>query len=177
MARVFDEEPTPLTPPPERPTLGLTTLRQVVIATLSGGVFGWFLIESLDLADQVVPVTPWTLPLMLAALAGAAALYGRRLRARIRAGGEWVDSTEGVRALVLGKTMAMTGAVLAGGHVVYVLLNLSRFDAPSPQQRVVHGLVTIVASALCGWAGWYLERSCVRPADDLDPDADSPDPS
>lgn len=174
MTRARDEHRP--APPPERPTLTVTTVRQLVIAALAGVVFGWFLIETLDLADQTVPITPWTLPLMLTALAVAAFLYGRRLRTRIK-GREWVESVEGVRALVLGKTMAMTGATLAGGHALYVLMNLARFDAPTPRQRVIHGVAAIIASIACLLAGWYLERSCVRPDDDLERDAADSDAS
>ncbi|HSN44193.1 MAG TPA: DUF3180 domain-containing protein [Propionibacteriaceae bacterium] len=176
MNRAFDNHPA-APPPSDRPTLTVTTGRQLVIAALSGAVFGWFLIETLGLADQTVPVTPWSLPLMLGALAVAAAVYGRRLRARIQDRREWVESVEGVRALVLGKTMAMTGSALAGGHAIYVLVNLSRFDAPTPRQRVVHGLVAIVAAAASGAAGWYLERSCVRPDDDFERDTAESDAS
>ena len=73
---------------------------------------------------------------------------------------------ESVAALAIGKSMIMTGAVLAGAHVVYVARYVSLFDAPLPSARVIQGAATIVASLLLAGSGALLERACVVHDDD-----------
>ena len=64
----------------------------------------------------------------------------------------------------------MTGALIAGGHVVYVMRYLQLFDAPLPSARVIQGTATIVTALLLAVAGGMLERACVVHDDDEDDD-------
>ncbi len=173
MTRTFDEPPSPPEPaPPERPRLGLTTPRQILVAALAGGALGYLVAGGIDLAGGSVPVTPWSLSVMLGVLSGATLVYARALRNRIKSR-HWIESSEGVRALVLGKTLLMTGAAVAGGQVAYVLQSIGRMAAPLPHDRVVHGCVTIVVSTILAVAGHVLERACVAPHDHDDADKDA----
>ena len=74
-----------------------------------------------------------------------------------------LDPQAAVTALVLGKTMVLTGALLAGGHLTYVLTQVGAWAIPLPRQRVVWGLVAVAAASVFAWAGWVLEKSCWRP--------------
>ncbi|MEL4358523.1 MULTISPECIES: DUF3180 domain-containing protein [unclassified Luteococcus] len=149
--------------------LGLTTRRQAVISVMAGMVVGWFIVGTLQATGREVPITPWSLPLSLAALGAAAWVYARILRRQVAEQRGSLPHDSGVRALVLGKTMLMTGAVLAGGHLVYVLSYLGDWNIPNPRQRVIHGLLTILASAVFAVAGRDLERACVVPPGDDEP--------
>ena len=180
MTRVFDQEDSPEQPrgEPPAPRLALTTRRQLVVAALTGVVVAYFVIATFEALDQTVPITPWTLAALLATLAGVGWYYARTLRRRIEENRAAVTNEEGVRALVFGKTMSVSGAFLAGAHVLYVLRYINRLQIPGPRERVIMGLLTIVGSAGFALAGLALERACVAPPADEDADrsASVPEP-
>ncbi|MHA6512659.1 DUF3180 domain-containing protein [Tessaracoccus sp. Z1128] len=150
------------------PRLGLTTARQAVISVLAGAVICALILLGFEAAGSFPPVVPWSVPLLMVALAVGVAVYARLLPKRIHE--HRVEPQESVAALAIGKSMIMTGAVLAGAHVVYVARYLQLFDAPLPSARVVQGAATIVASLLLAGAGALLERACVVRDDDDDDD-------
>lgn len=110
-------------------------------------------------------------------MAVGAWVYARSLPKRIEDGE--VSGIEGVRALVVAKSMVMTGAVLAGGHTVYVGRFLTALPARLPQERVITGGATVLGALLLVLAGLALERACIVKVDG-DDDGDgrgSPEPS
>lgn len=151
-----------------RPKLGLTTPRQAVVSVLSGAIIAGALIIGFEAAGAFPPVVPWSVPILLVVLASATAGYAWLLPKRIKE--KRVSSQEGFTALAVGKSMIMTGALFAGGHIVYVMRYISMFDAPLPSARVVQGGATTVAALLLAGAGALLERACVVPTDDDDDD-------
>lgn len=148
----------------ERPKLGFTSARQAVISVLAGALVCWLLLLAFEATGNYPPVVPWTLPITIGLLALVVAIYSRMLPKRREE--HRASPQESFAALGVGKAMAMTGAVLAGGLVVYVMRYLQLFDAPLPSQRVIHGTVTLVASLLLAGAGLLLERACVVKDDD-----------
>lgn len=160
--------------------LGLTTAPMVATAALSGAVMGWLLVSTINLAGAAAPVTPISLPLTLAALAVAVFFYARRFRRRLLSPQSRIEPSEGLFAMVLGKTMVIMAAALAGGHLAYGGLDLGALQFHLPQQRVLWAAVTIVVSVLFGLAGRALERACVVPGSDAGHDdhngGDSPPP-
>lgn len=157
----------PLSPPggpePQEPHLRPSSWRVVLAGVLVGVVAGYVVVSAIPLSGSTVPITPWSLPGMLATLAVGGWFYSRSLARRLRDQRGSITPEEGVRALVLGKVMVLGGAVLAGWHIAYVLKYIGRVGVPAPQERVVHGAVTIVVSALFALAGWLLERACIVP--------------
>ncbi|MGJ6979849.1 DUF3180 domain-containing protein [Aestuariimicrobium soli] len=168
MTRVFDDEPDERPSPDEdapgdgdqhSPGLGPTTWFQFAVAVLVGGVVGWFVVETMTSLHQVVPVTPWVMSVLMAALGVLVGFYARRrARAHMDAHPDRAASM-GVFLLALGKTMIFTGALLAGGHLVYALLNLGHWAIPMPRQRVIFGSVAVVASLVLAAGGWLAERA------------------
>lgn len=166
-----------------RPKLEVTTARQTVVAALAGALLGYFIVAGFELADEIVPVVPWSVPAVLAVMAMGAWIYARSLPKRIEDGD--VSGIEGVRALVVAKSMVMTGAVLAGGHTVYVGRFLTALPARLPMERVLVGGATVLAGLLLTLAGLALERACIVKIDaDDNGDGDaqrtgeaSPDPA
>ena len=112
-----------------RPGLAPTTGRQIVVAALAGAVVGWMILGVFDLLNVFPPVVPWTVPTLLLLLAAAAFVYARTLPKRLEQ--RRVPSEEAVRAMVMAKSLIMTGALLAGGHAVYVGRWLSLIALPS----------------------------------------------
>ncbi|MBB1512184.1 MULTISPECIES: DUF3180 domain-containing protein [unclassified Tessaracoccus] len=150
------------------PRLGLTTARQAVISVLSGAAVSGLLLLAFEAAGTFPPVVPWSVPILTVVLAVGVAVYARLLPKRIEE--HRVQSQESVAALAIGKSMIMTGALLAGGHVVYVARFVQLFDAPLPSARVIQGVATIVAALLLAAAGALLERACVVQDKDDDDD-------
>ncbi|MHA6525891.1 DUF3180 domain-containing protein [Tessaracoccus sp. G1721] len=148
------------------PRLGLTTARQAVVSVLAGAVVCALILLAFGAAGSFPPVVPWSVPILMFVLAVGVAVYARILPRRIEQ--HRVEPPESVAALAIGKSMIMTGAVLAGAHVVYVVRYLQLFDAPLPSARVIQGAATIVASLLLAGAGALLERACVVHDDDGD---------
>ncbi|GAA4890977.1 hypothetical protein GCM10025789_04550 [Tessaracoccus lubricantis] len=161
-----------------RPKLGLTTPRQAVVSVLAGAVVFALVILGFEAVGAFPPVVPWSVPITLIVLAVAVAIYSRALPKRIEE--KRLAPQEGLAALAVGKSMIMTGALFAGGHIVYVMRYLSQLEAALPSARVVQGTATIVAALLLAGAGALLERACVVHDDDDDdehPDGASPSPA
>ncbi|MDO5083791.1 DUF3180 domain-containing protein [Arachnia propionica] len=146
------------------PKLALTTSREVGLAALAGALAGIVLLSVLAAFNTFPPMVPWSLPGILAALAVAVHWYARGLASRLEE--KRVGPQEAVAALVAAKSMIMTGAVLAGGHAVYVGRSLLHLAAEAPAARSLRGVVTIVVSAIFSWVGSHLERQCVADDDD-----------
>lgn len=151
----------------QRRKLGLTTVRQSVIAVASGALVCWLVLLAFEAARSFPPVVPWSVPITLFVLAVVVVIYALFLPRRREQ--HSVSSQEAFAALSTSKALIMTGAVFAGGHVVYVMRYIQLFDAPLPSQRVIIGAVTIVASLVLVGAGGLLERACVAKDGDDDP--------
>ncbi|MBK7822597.1 MAG: DUF3180 family protein [Tessaracoccus sp.] len=154
----------------ERPKLGLTTARQAVVAVLAGAAVSGMILLGFETVGGFPPVVPWSVPILLVLLAAAVVVYRRSLPKRRKE--HKLGPQEGLAAVAIAKAMIVTGAVLAGGHVVYVMRYITRFDAPLPSARVIQGAATIVAALLLAGAGALLERACV--VHDGDDDDDTP---
>lgn len=144
---------------PRPGALSVTTPQQIMASVLSGAVIGYLLLITFDVFNAVPPVVPWSVPIVLVVIAIPALWYAKRLGGRLEQ--RMVPPDEGVRALVMGKSMLMTGAVLAGGHLVYVLKWIAQLDIPGPRDRVIHGAVTLVISVVFAVVGGALERACI----------------
>lgn len=142
----------------------LTTPRQIAVSAMAGAAFSGLALTLFDLTNTFPPVVPWSVPAVLTVMAVGAWVYARGLPTRIE--NHTLTSLEAVRALVVAKSMVMTGAVLAGGHAVYVGRFLGALSADQPAARALHGAGTIVASLLLALAGWTLEKACIVSVDD-----------
>ncbi len=154
--------------------LGLTTWKQIVVAALTGGAVGWFLLATVQVSGRAIPLTPWSLTIVLAAITLAVFFYVPFLKAKLRSDRTSVDHQEAVIALVLGKMMVLMGALIGGAHLSYALTNLTNLTAPLPQQRLIRGLICVGVSVLFSIAGSRLEHACIAPGDDDDDDSSGP---
>lgn len=128
------------------------------------------LLVSFDALGAFPPVVPWSVAIVLGVLAVSVVIYSRCLVQRIDQ--RRVSPQESLAALSIGKSMLMTGAAFAGGHVVYVMRFIQQIDAPLPSARVVQGAAAVVAALLLAGAGALLERACVVKGDDDDQDGE-----
>ncbi len=109
-------------------------------------------------------MVPWSLSGILTVLAVSGFIYARAFPGRLER--RVVSAVEAVRALVIAKALIQTGAILLGGHIVYVAQASARLSAANPLNRAVVGSATIIASALVIAAGIVLERACRVQDDD-----------
>lgn len=134
----------------------LTTPRQTVVAVLAGALLMWGGLAIYDHISAFPPVVPWTVPVALAVVSVAGIIYALRIPKRLEE--RKLGSQEAMVALITGKAMVLSGAALAGANTVYVMKFVSALEAETPQQRVLHGGGTLVASILLAVAGTMIEH-------------------
>lgn len=152
-------------PPEPEPSGSLrpTDRRSVVVAAMCGAVVGWFLLSIFIVTGAMVPILPWSLPIVLAVVAIGVWIDSRVLRRKVADPHREVSPTEGLVSLALGKALVLTGAALAGACIVYVATFIRQWSIPYPRQRVIVGTASAVVCALLAGAGWALERACRVP--------------
>lgn len=161
MSRVFDDAPEPeRRPESPEPRLKFAGPRLVVVGLVLGLLLGWLAVSLFALLNSVLPVTPWTMSLLLVLMAAAAAVGAVWLRRRLDDPTGRPDFEVPLAALVLGRSMLVTGLLLTGGHIAYVIAQLARLDIPLYQERAIAGSGAVVAGALFAVGGYLLERAC-----------------
>jgi uncharacterized membrane protein len=146
-------------------SVNLTPSRALAVAALFGAIAGWLVVITANALDLSPPRVPWTTPvavILVAALVGALA-YSTYQRLHVR--GERMDPQRAVAFLVLGKSSALAGAVVAGGYLAYALMFVTRMDAATPRERVIRSLVAMGTGIVLSVAGLLLERACRVPRD------------
>lgn len=130
-----------------------------------GALVGWLVVTLFDLLEQPLPVTPWTMSAMLAALGVGAAVYAHQLRGQVADPARRPSTEQAVGSWVVARTMVVVGLLLAGGHLAYALSQSLHLDIALARRRAVFALVAVAASAVFVLGGWLLERACRVPPD------------
>lgn len=172
MSRVFDDAPEPprRPAPPPQPRLTPAGPALVLVGLVLGLLLGWLTVSLFDLIGAVLPVTPWTMSVLLVLMAAAAAIGSVWLRRRLDDPDGRTDFEVPLAALVLGRSMLFTGLLLVGGHLAYIVAQLGRLEVPLYSERAVAGSGAAVAGAMFALGGYLLERACRA-----DPPQDSAD--
>jgi hypothetical protein len=138
----------------------------LVVAGVVGLVGGWALRPlalRMGYAEPQVPLASVVLLLFVAAIVGGSAYLTRRVVRRDR---QRLAPHQAVNRLVLGKAVALAGALIAGGYLGYAVAQLGVGDA-SADQRLWRSVAAAVAGAACCAAALALEHACrVPPGDD-----------
>ena len=133
---------------------------------LVGLVLGWLLHPLSVRVNGTAPTVGW-LPvlalLFVAVVVGAVAWSTYRALHRRR---ERLEPHQAVNRLVLAKSCALAGALVAGGYFGYALSWVGLTDAELAQQRVEHALVGGAAGVLLVVGSLLLERACRVGRDD-----------
>lgn len=141
----------------------------VVCFGLTGLVLGWLLRPVSIGVNGVAPTVGW---LPVGALFFVALIVGwvawstyRSLHRR----NERIEPHRAVNRLVLAKSCALAGAVVAGGYLGYALSWAGIAEAELASQRMTRSLLGGLAGVLVVVGSLLLERACrVRGADDRD---------
>lgn len=153
-------------PPPGR--LRPLSAGPVAISFVIGLVGGWVLHPLTQHVSGTAPVVTWAQPLVLGMLAaivgGTAWLTYRAVQVR----GERLEPHQAVNRLVLGRTCALVGALLAGGYFGYAISWLGSIDELA-SQRAWRSVVAAAMGLLVLAGGLLLERACRVRDDPEDP--------
>lgn len=164
MSRVFDDAPEPPRrrepPEPGQPHLKPAGPRLVVLGIIGGLLLGWLVVSLFTLVASSLPVTPWSMSILLVVMAAAAVIGSMWLRRRLDDPAGRTDFEVPLAALVLGRSMLVTGLLLAGAHVSYVIAQLGRLDVALYRERAIAGAAAVVAGAVFALGGYLLERAC-----------------
>ena len=141
-----------------------------------GALAGWLIVVVANALDLVPPYVPWTAPAALAVIAALVGALAWSTHQRLHVRGERIEADRAVGFLVLGKASALSGALIAGGYLMFGLLFIGRWDADGPRERVVRSLVAVVVSVGLCIAGLLLERACRVPGGDDEDDSPTGSP-
>jgi hypothetical protein len=137
-----------------------TSVGSLVVCVLAGLVLGWSLRPLSIQLDGTAPTVGW-LPvlslLFVDLIVGSVAWSTYRALHRRH---ERLEPHHAVNRLVLAKSCALAGALVAGGYLGYALSWVGLTDAELAHQRLVHALVGGVAGALLVVGSLVLERAC-----------------
>lgn len=143
-----------------------THLGPLVGWALVGLVLGWALRPVGIRLNGTAPTVGWLPVLALAFVAlvmGSVAWSTYRSVQRRR---ERLEPHHAVNRLVLGKSGALAGAVVAGGYFGYALAWVGLTEAELAQQRMLHALLGGVAGLALVVGSLLLERACRVSGDD-----------
>lgn len=155
---------------PEQGNVRPTSVRDLLMSGLAGGIAGWLVVKIADTVDATPPQVPWSAPIALLLAAAFVGILAWRTHQQIQVRHERPESSTAVALLVLGKASAMAGVAVAVGYLGFALHFIDRIDVSAPRERVIRAGVAIVAGVVLCVAGLLLERACkVPPGKDEDP--------
>nr|WP_275588434.1 DUF3180 domain-containing protein [Microlunatus panaciterrae] len=152
----------------------MTSSRAVAVAFLFGLLIGWFVVLAANALGALSPQVPWSAPIALLLAAGLVGILAYGTHQRIQVRRSFVEPHRAVSMLVLGKTAALAGALVAGGYLAFGLMFVGRWEADIPRERVIRSAVSVVSGIAMTVAGLLLERACKVPKSEDDEESDSP---
>ena len=138
----------------------------LVICALLGLVLGWSLRPVSIRMNGSAPTVGWLPVLALAFVALVVGSVAWSTYRAVQRRHEHLLPHHAVNRLVLAKSCALAGALVAGGYFGYALSWLGLTDAELARQRTLHALVGGVAGAALVVGSLLLERACRVSEDD-----------
>ena len=135
---------------------------------VAGLVGGWLLHPVAERLSGTAPVVTWLQPVALflvAAIVGGAAWATWRA---VQVRREWLEPQRAVNRLLLARSCALVGALVAGGYLGYAVSWVG-VDSALAGQRGWRSVTGAVAGALIVVAALLLERACRIRSEDEHP--------
>ncbi len=145
-----------------------TSAGLVTAWAVAGLVGGWLLHPVAERLSGTAPVVTWLQPVALflvAAIVGAAAWATWRA---VQVRREWLEPQRAVNRLLLARSCALVGALVAGGYLGYAVSWIG-VDSALAGQRGWRSVTGAVAGALIVVAALLLERACRTRSEDEPP--------
>ena len=147
-------------PPEPRGTVELTRLSMLAAIAVVGLALG-LLLKPVALARSgTAPTVSWLPVLALTIVAVIMAVLAWSTHRILRRGRGTLDPHQAVNRLVLAKSCALVGALVAGGYLGYAASWLGQLDTDLGRERAVRGLLAGVAAVLIVVGSLVLERAC-----------------
>jgi hypothetical protein len=153
-------------PPEPQGHIGTTSPGALAGFALTGLVLGWALRPASIGLNGSAPVVGWIPVLALLLVAVIIAAVGWVTYRTIHRRGERLPAHQAVNRLVLAKSCALAGAMVAGGYFGYALSWTGLTDAHLAKQRVTHALLAALCGVLIVAGSLLLERACRVPPRD-----------
>jgi len=152
-----EEDDAPSNPPGH---VGTTGAGPLTLFALTGLVLGWLLRPVSIRMNGAAPTVGWlpVLALLFVALVVGSVAWATHRSLHKRQ--EWIEPHRAVNRLVLAKSCALAGAMVAGWYFGYALSWLGIAEAELARQRVARSLVGGVAGVLIVVVSLLLERAC-----------------
>lgn len=154
-------DPRPPTDGHLRPTSGAV----LALTACVGLIGGWLLRPVLERLDQTAPLVTWLQVFVLwfvAAVVGGTALVTWRT---LQVQRTWLEPHRAVNRVVMAKSCALVGALVAGGYAGYAMSWLG-LEAELAGQRILRSLLAGLAGLLITIGALVLERACRARFDD-----------
>lgn len=136
-----------------------TSPGQLVAWAVAGLVGGWLLHPLAERIRGTAPIVTWTQVLTLALLAGILGATARLTWRALHVRRERLEPQRAVNRLVLARSSALVGALVAGGYLGYAVSWLG-VDAELAGQRVWRSAAAAVAAVAVVVTAILLERAC-----------------
>lgn len=144
-----------------------TSPAALAVFAVVGLVSGWLLRRLAEAADMRAPVVTWlqvaVVAFVAAVVAGTAYVTWRQLQVRRT----WLEPHRAVNRLVMAKSCALVGALVAGGYGGYAVAWLG-LEAELAGQRIGRSLLAAAAGIAMTCAALWLERACRVGEDDAE---------
>jgi hypothetical protein len=163
-----DRSPTepPGAPDPRR--LRTTGPGVLTALALLGLVLGWAVRLAAAALGRPAPQVTWLQVSALYLVAAILLVLARATHRAVQQGHQRLRPHEAVNRLVLAKSCALVGALVAGGYLGYALSWVG-IEAELAPERIVHSLVAVGGAVLSVVGSLLTERACRVKGDDEEP--------
>lgn len=152
--------------PPEGRLRPISATALTVCAAV-GLVGGWLLHPFAERVGGTAPVITWPQPVGLAFVAGVLGVTAWSTWRTVHVRREWLEPHRAVNRLVLARSCALVGALVAGGYLGYAVSWLG-VDAGLATQRIWRSVACALAGVAIAVAAVLLERACRVRSDEDD---------
>lgn len=140
-------------------TLGATTL--------GSGLLSWVVLDSLTSAGMT-PQPPWLTAAFLVLVAGWLFLRGRAVKRMVAGEDTPMTPLGAARVVTFAKAASITGALLAGFFVAWIVVASKNSAAPLNQDLILSSGVNVLACLLLVVVAMVVEGWCRVPPEDDD---------
>lgn len=166
--RLPDRAPTEPPEPEPEGRLRTTGPKVLTASALVGLVAGWAIRPLCNAAGTPAPRVSWLQVSALYLVAAILLFLARATHRAVQQGQQRLRPHEAVNRLVLAKSCALVGALVAGGYLGYALSWVG-IDAELAPERIVHSLAAVGGAVLSVVGSLLTERACRVRGDDDEP--------
>jgi hypothetical protein len=133
----------------------------LLLVALAVAVIGWAGLQGWSVRGRELPPLPWSVPLVMVALAVGVLAAGWPVRRWQRGDlGRRLDPLRAARVAVLAKAAQWCGALLSGWYAAQLLVVLPTLDVDPRRGLAVRAGAALLAAVAVWVVGWLVERWC-----------------